>query len=553
MKQRRTLLIAASVVAATVLCLACAACSLLGWLAYRGKLPIGPAAGRTPESIAVPVNPGSAGELRLAGPEPVTLDPAVAQDNNSATYLVEIFSGLVTLDANLEVVPDLAERWDLSADGRTYTFHLRDNARFQDGRPVTAADVEYALERACSPELHSSTASIYLSDIVGVAARQQGEAGRISGLQVIDDHTLSLTIDAPKAYFLAKLTYPVAFVVDRKDVERGGDWYRRPNGTGPFRLASWESDRIVLERNPHYYGGAVRLERVSYMLSGGSPMAMYENGRLDIVDVGLFDIERVQDPDNPLNAELTVVPRLDVQYLGMNVEVEPFDDPLVRRAFAQALDRKRLANVVLKKTVLPAAGILPPGIPGYREDYAGLAYDPEAALEALRASRYRDAADLPEVVLHISGEGGGLPPSAEAIVAMLRDNLGVEVRVEMTPWARFLEDLNARRLGLYMLGWVADYPDAQDFMDILFHSQSAENHMAYSNPEVDRLLEKARVETNVDARLALYRQAEEAIVADAPWVPLWHSRDYVLVKPYVRGAVFSGATRPWLKDVYLER
>ncbi|MGQ9682962.1 MAG: peptide ABC transporter substrate-binding protein [Anaerolineae bacterium] len=552
MKQRRTFLIVISLVVAVVLCLACAGCGILGWFAYQGKLPIGQAIGRTPVSIAVPTSRPSTGELRLAGPEPVTLDPALAQDNNSATYLVEIYSGLVALDQNLQVVPDLAERWELSADGRTYTFYLRENARFQDGRIVTAADVEYSLDRACSPELHSNTASTYLFDIVGAAARQKGEAARISGLQVIDERTLSLTIDAPKAYFLSKLTYPVAFVVDRKDVERGRDWYRQPNGTGPFRLASWGSDRIVLERNPHYYNGAARLQRVSFVLSGGSPITMYENNQLDIVYVGLFDVERVQDPSNALSAELTVVPRLDVQYLGMNVEVPPFDDPLVRRAFAQALDRKRLANVVLKKTVLPAVGILPPGIPGYRQDFAGLAYDPEAALQSLRASRYRDAADLPEVVLHISGEGGQLPAPAEAIVAMLRESLGVEVRVEMTPWARFLDDLNRRRLGFYMLGWIADYPDAQDFMDILFHSQSAENHMAYSNPEVDRLLEKARVEADRDTRLVLYQQAEELVVMDAPWVPLWHSRDYVLVKPYVKGVVFTGATRPWLKDVYLE-
>jgi len=550
MKQRRELLVILLVLLAGTVSLGCVACGVTAWWANKsGLLSRGLATQQ--ETPRPPMPPGD--ELSLPGDEPATLDPALVQDANSAVYIVEIFSGLVTLDRNLEVVADLAERWEASQDGRTYTFELRRDAKFQDGRPVTAADVQYSLERACSPALASRAAPSYLADIEGAIAMMQGEANEISGLRVVDEYTLALTIDAPKAYFLAKLTYPTAFVVDRDNVAEGADWAEHPNGTGPFRLAQWDRQRVVLERNELYYGGVPALSRVTFVLSGGSPMTMYENGQLDVVQVGLADIERVQDPSNPLSRELTVVPRLDVQYLGMNVLVPPFDDVKVRQAFAQAIDRQRLANVVLKKTVVAAEGVLPPGLPGHRADFRGLAFNPDLALESLHVSTYKDAADLPEVVLHISGTGGTMPPTIEAIVAMLRTNLGVEVTVEQTPWQRFLEDLNERGYGFYSTGWIADFPDPQNFLDILFHSQSSDNHSAYANPEVDRLLEQARVEQDQAERLGLYQQAETLIVQDAVWVPLWHGRDYMLTKPYVKGAVYSASIRPWLRDVYLER
>ncbi len=550
MKQRRSLFIVAFLLVACLLSVVCSAGGLAALWAFRNG-QVARWLGAPRQTLPASARPG--GELSLAGDEPVTLDPALVQDAYSAEYVVELFSGLVTLDRYLEVTPDLAERWDVSPDGRTYTFHLRRDAEFQDGRPVTAADVQYSLERACSAALASPAAPSYLSDIEGARAMMEGQADHISGLRVADDHTLALTIDAPKAYFLAKLTYPTAFVVDRDNVAQGGNWTEHPNGTGPFRLAQRDQERIVLERNEHYYGGKAALQRVTFVLSGGSPMTMYENDQLDIVQVGLGDIERVQDTTNALSQQLTVVPREDVQYLGMNVQVPPFDDVKVRQAFAHAIDRQRLANVVLKKTAVAAEGILPPGMPGYRADFRGLAFDPELARQRLNGSKYKDAAALPEIVLYISGDGGTMPPTIDAITAMLRDNLGVEVKVQQTPWDRFLTDLNERRYGFYSSGWIADYPDPQNFIDILFCSQSHENHNAYKNPEVDRLLEQARVEQGRDQRLRLYQQAEDLIVQDAVWVPLWHGRDYMLTKPYVKGAVFSASVRPWLKDVYLER
>ncbi|MEJ2047497.1 MAG: ABC transporter substrate-binding protein, partial [Dehalococcoidia bacterium] len=177
--------------------------------------------------------PQGEGVLNLYGIDPHTLDPGVAGEATSHEYIMQIFSGLVRLDDNLEPVGDIAEKWDLSEDGRTYTFYLRKDVRFHDGRGVKAEDFKYSWERACAPATGSKTAPAYLGDIVGVDAVLRGEATEISGVRVIGDYTLEVTIDAPKSYFLYKMTYPTAFVVDRNNVSSGGEWWRQPNGTGP--------------------------------------------------------------------------------------------------------------------------------------------------------------------------------------------------------------------------------------------------------------------------------------------------------------------------------
>jgi ABC-type oligopeptide transport system substrate-binding subunit len=466
---------------------------------------------------------------------------------------MHLFSGLVALSGDLDLAPDLAERWEISSDGLVYTFYLMTDATFADGRPITAHDFIYSLERALRPETGSPVAVDYLGDIVGAADFAAGRADGVSGLVAIDEHTLQIEIDAPKAYFLSKLTYPTAFVVDREQIETDGDgWLRRPNGSGPFVLETLSRERIVLARNERYYGDAPALERVEFIISGGAPMTMYENGLLDVVDVPSFEIERVLDPYNPLYAEHQVNPDLSVQYLAFDVDTPPFDDPLVRRALAHAIDKERLAGMVLRGTAAPAKGILPPGMPAYNTELAGLAYDPQRARELLAESRYGAAGDLPDVVLVVSGTSGYMDRVTRAVVAMVEENLGIEMMVEQVEWSYFLRDMNERRYALFSSGWIADYPDAQNFLDLLFHSGSTQNRTGYANAEVDRLLEEARIESDVDARAALYAQAEEMIVYDAPWVPLTHGVTYTLVKPYVRGYSSSAGLYPWLKDVYLE-
>jgi len=497
--------------------------------------------------------------LNLPGGEPPTLDPALTQDATSASYIVEIFSGLVTLNRDLEVVPDIAESWDLSDDGTTYTFHLRDDVKFHDGKPVTAQDLKYSIERACDPSTGSVVADTYLGDIVGAQAKLRGEADEVSGVLVVDDYTLEIAIDSPKAYFLSKLTYPTAFVVDQENVEGPVQpWTDKPNGTGPFRLAEYQLGlRIVLERNETYYGTPKpALERVNFMLAGGLPMTMYETGELDAVPVGLADIERVSDPSNPLNKELSItLPTLSIFYIGFNVQKPPFDDQKVRQAFNYAIDKDKYVEVVWKKMQLKAEGILPPGMPGYNENLQGYPYYPEKARQLIAESRYGDVSNLPEITLNVSGGGGAAARQVAAIVEMYKQNLGVDIAIQQTEWATYLWDLRAHRYQMFGLtaGWIADYPDPQDFLDILFHSESRNNDMEYSNPAVDRLLEEARGEQDFEKRMEIYQQAEEMILADAPIVPLTHDADYWLTKPYVEGMIYPPAIIPKLKYVSISK
>ena len=493
--------------------------------------------------------------LALSGTLPPTLDPAVVQDSTSAEYVVHLFSGLVTLDSRLEIVPDLAERWEVLDGGRTYLFHLLPNATFQDGTPITAEDFVYSLERACSPETRSPVALSYLGDIVGAPAFARGEADHIAGLTAPSADALRIEIDAPKAYFLAKLTYPTAFVVDRGQIEREGDgWVRKPNGSGPFALDSVSRDLLVLVHNERYYGLRPSLARVEFLLNSGLPMTLYENDQLDIVGVSPSEVERVLDPDNPLNAEYRVASELSVNYLAFNLSMPPFDDAAVRRAFVHAIDTKKIADLVLNNTALPARGIVPPGLPDYDAAVAeDLSYNPELARRLLASSRYAAQGAMPDLVLATSGTSGYMPAVERAILGMIEENLGLEIRVEQVEWADFLRDLNEQRYQMYTSGWIADYPDPQNFLDMLFHSDSPQNHTGYGSQPVDLLLEQARVEADPTKRMALYRQAEDVIVRDAPWIPLTHSVSYALAKPYVEGFQPGASLYPWLKDISLNK
>ena len=488
--------------------------------------------------------------------DPPTLDPHKTSDTTSAFIIGEVFSGLVTLNTDLQIVPDIAERWDISDDGLVYTFHLLPEATFADGKPVTAQDFVYSLNRAADPELASPVSRTYLSDIVGVTEVLDGEATEITGVNAIDERTLEITIDAPKAYFLAKLTYPTAFVVDKANVEAGGDrWTDSPNSTGPFILKEYKiGEHLILERNDNFYREPAYIDQVMFNLAGGQAMALYENDEIDITGVGILDLERLQDPNEPLSKELKVVPpRLSVSYIGFNVEQPPFDDVHFRRALNFAIDKELIANEVYAGLIVPAYGILPPGFPGYTDGIEGLEYDEEAAKAELAMSKYADPATRPRIVLSVSGTGGDVGIGTQVILEMWENTLGVEVEIQQVEWATYLQDLNQRKFQIFSLGWQADYPDPQDFLDILFHTESETNHGAYSNSEVDAILEEARIERDGNKRVELYNTAEQMIVDDAAWVPLWYEGEsHVLIKPHIKDYRLLPMTIPKFRYVYFD-
>ena len=476
------------------------------------------------------------GTLNLYGIDPLTLDPAVSGEMTSHEYIVQLFSGLIRLDDNLEPVPDIAWKWRISGDGRTYTFSLRSGVRFHNGREVKAEDFKYSWQRACDPDTGSQTAATFLGDIVGAKEVLAGRAKEISGVKVIDDYTLQVTIDAAKSYFLFKLTYPTAFVVDRDNVESGGEWWRSPNGTGPFKLGQWDEDRLlVLDKNEHYYGEVPKIDSVVFHLWAGIPMNMYETGKIDVAGVYLSYIDRVADEAGTFYSELVIVPELSFFYIGFNCSQPPFDDINVRRAFTQAIDKDKLVSLVFRDMMQSADGILPPGIPGFNKELSGLNYDASMARELIKASKYGDVAELPPITITSVGRGGSISPALEAIIHEWRQNLGVEVKVRQLEPERFLYHLRQEKDEMYYIGWVADYPHPQDFLDILFRSGADNNYGEYSNPEVDALLELAGVEADNELSLELYQQAEQKLVEDAACLPLWFGRNYILVKPYVKG------------------
>ena len=506
------------------------------------------------ETAPSEVVPG--GVFRRLWADPPTLDPHLVTDTTSAGLVVELFSGLVALNTDLQLVPDIAERWDISEDGMVYTFYLRDNAKFHDGKPITAGDFKWSIERSANPDTASPVADTYLSDIIGLEAVLEGETTDISGIKVVDEHTLQIQIDAPKAYFLAKLTYPTAYVLDRENVEAGGrNWADTPNGTGPFKLKEYRiGERIILERNENYYREPAHLESVSMNLAGGQAMAMYENDEIDITGVGLFDLDRILDPSEELNKELVVAPPdFSISYVGFNASEPPFDDPKFRQALTHAVNKELIATEVLSDLVEPAYGILPPGFPGYNSELNGLGFDPELARQLLAESKYADAETRPRIVVTVPGTGGTIGLDLEVVIEMWKQQLGVEVEIQQVEWATYLQDLNQQKFQAYAgLGWEADYPDPQDFLDILFHTESSLNHGKYSNLELDEILEEARIEPDVNRRIELYHIAENLIVQDAPWLPLWYTGErYVLIKDYVEDYRVTPMIVPKLKEIKL--
>ena len=489
--------------------------------------------------------------------DPPTIDPHLTTDATSARIIVEVFGGLVTIDPNLDIVPDLAESWDISQDGRVYTFHLRPDAKFHDGKSVTAHDVIWSLERVTNPLTESPVADQYLGDIVGVKEKLAGEATSISGVRFVDEHTVELTIDEAKSYFLAKLTYPTGFVLDMENLEDDPrNWFRQPNGTGPFRLKEYVvGETLVLSRNENYHLGAPMLENVEFILSGGTSLLMYENDEIHVAGVGLADLDRLNDPSNELFAELKTAPAsFSVNYIGLNVNEPPLDDVKVRQALNLAIDKQEIATIVLGDLVEPADGILPPNFPGYSEGVSGYQFDPDRAMQLLQESKYgNDLENIPPITITTAGNfGANVSLDMEVVLQMWQRNLGITAEFQQTEYATFLKDLHKGRFQMFDIGWIADYPDPENFLDILFHSESTNNHTHYSNPEVDDLLMRARVETDSTLRYSLYNQAEQMILDDAPWVPLWFDGESkLLVKPNVHDYLLPPLIIPRYRYIYL--
>ncbi|MCC7087645.1 MAG: peptide ABC transporter substrate-binding protein [Chloroflexi bacterium] len=493
--------------------------------------------------------------LIVPGNDPNTvLDPIQVGDVSTSEYVVEIFGGLVTLDPELNVQPDIAQSWEVTNGGKTYTFKLRDDVVFHTGntRRVTAEDVKYSIERAADPVNASPTVRAYLGNIVGVRDRFENKASSVSGVKVIDERTIQIDLIEPSDFFLSELTYPVAFVVDREQIESNPrNWTQKPNGTGPFRLAEFKpAERIRIVKNDRYHLGAPKLDEVIFELGGGSLLTRYENDEIHIGGFPASLLDSVKDGSNKLAKEYRAVPNMAVFYFTLNPQQPPFDDPKVRQAFAMTLDRETINSVLLYDAYRVADGFLPPDMPGYTESVHSYEYNVARAKQLLSESRY--AGNMPRVVLTFSGSGAAPGDLLVAIQQGWQDALGVNIELQAIDTSAFLREQRRGTFQMHSDGWSADYPDPEDFLGKLFASDSTLNYTRYKNDEVDKLLLAARVETDRTKRYQMYAEAEQLIMDDAVVIPTFWPVDHVVVKPCVHGYPDVSMTVPKYRFVEIK-
>jgi oligopeptide transport system substrate-binding protein len=537
--------------------------AVLGWLS-----PLTTAANATPAAGSVIVieandrpsesNPTGRQELRLAGSilDPAPLDPALARDVNSAFMTRQVFRGLTRFDENLQPVPELAQRIEISPDGLTYRIQLRDDARFFDGSQITAEDVVFSLTRALNPETAVESGAplagpSYLGDIVGADELIRGEASELSGLRVIEDRTLEIDLKAPRATFLMKLASAPAAIVDPDDVARGGEWWRDPNASGPYVVDVWRpEDELQLYGNEHYVGGIPDLRRVTFRLgpSAANPFNLYQADEIDVASVPNQAIDRISDEESPLLPELDVSPVLSTTYIAFRTDVAPMDDPEIRRAVQLAFPRWKVAEILLSGRQETANGLIPPGTLGRNWPHTAPAQDLDGARAAIARSSYGSAENVPPIMIY-----GTSPYGSQALRDVLQRELGLTVEVLDVHWPQFNQGLSKKMFPAYELNWVADFPDPETFLWNLFASSSPDNYSEYSNPAFDALLDEAAATLDVDARAALYAKAEAVLLGDNAVLPLVHDVRYTLMKPWVKGLDITPLGMLYLENAWLER
>jgi oligopeptide transport system substrate-binding protein len=448
------------------------------------------------------------------------LDPALTTAS-SADYIGLLFSGLVRLTPDLKVEPDLAKSWDISPDGLVYTFHLYPKMQATVGVPLTAKDVKESWERAANPKTKSSTVLTYLGDILGVRERVENKAKEISGVKVIDDDTLQVTLDKPKPYFLAKLTYPTAYVYKVYQATDDPEWALRVHATGPYKLKDNQLDKyIIFERNP-YHPWQAAMPYITYDLQPKGPsLDLFKAGALDIAWPEAKDVLEIRKPEDPLHAQLHTTTSMCTGYLVIDPTKAPMDDPLVRKAFALATDRAAFVEKLTQNTAITAETIFPPAMPGYNADQTRLTFDLAAAKEALAQSKYKD--NLPKIVLTASGIASDQRDDVVALVDMWQKNLGIKVEVKYIEPKDFVETVRDQHENMVLGSWCADYPDPENFLGTLFGPDSTFNYASYKNSEVTALLDQAAVEQDPAKRIQLYQQAEKLLLEDVAIIPIYH-------------------------------
>jgi ABC-type transport system substrate-binding protein len=471
--------------------------------------------------------------------EPTSLDPVTATDPATLELTQNIYEGLVRFDEKNETVPCLAEKWDVGADGKEYTFHLRKGVRFHNGREFSSADVKWSFERALLPETKSPVAANYLAGIVGVDEVASGKTRELSGVKVVDPWTVVIRLKAPRAFFLGELAYNTGWIFCREAIEKTGGHIDETSaiGTGPFKLANYQHGaRATLARFDDYWGGRPKLARIErpIVIDPQTAHVMFENGEVDLCDISIDDY--VNDGKSPtLSSVRHLVPLPAVTYLAMGQAAQPaFRDKRVRLAFARAIDRDQIAQIAYRGVCARADGILPPGLPGHDPAFPHIPYDPAGAKRLLSEAGFPEGRGFPRLVLVYTQKSPELAAAAQIIRDNLKVNLGIEVDIQERESATFLADARAKRLPFHLNTWYADYLDPQNFLPTLLRTGASVNRVSYSNPRFDALCDQADRELDQKKRIALYQEADRLAMSEAPLLPLIYRSSAELVKPYVR-------------------
>jgi oligopeptide transport system substrate-binding protein len=505
---------------------------------------------------AAAAKPG--GTLRMVFvSDPPTLDPAHATDLTSSAVIRQVFDPLLELDDKLVPTPALAERWTVSADQRTYTFHLRRGASFHNGREVRAVDVKSSFERAARGKR-----PWVFEKLAGARDFIKGAATEIAGVRVVDEATIELRLERPFAPFLHLMAYDAASIVPREEADkRGAGFASHPIGTGAFRFVSWRrDDQVVLERFPEHFRGPAYLERVVFRVipAEATRFNEYVAGQLDVTDIPTGRCRAVQ-ADPKLKSDVAIWPTLGTSALRFNVERAPFTDARVRRAIAHAIDPTIIVERLLEGCVTPAAGIVPPVLSGWTATAKRLPLDRERARALLTEAGFAGGRGLGPIAYHYNTSDAN-QRVAELIQAQLKE-IGIGLELRRLDWAAHIKLVDDGSAGFFRQGWIADYPDPENFLTVLFHSRNVGapgNTSRYRNAAVDRLLDEADAMVLGPARMKRYQEAEQMILDDAVWISLYHYASRGLIKPYVKGLERSAqSTAPEflapLRKVWLER
>jgi oligopeptide transport system substrate-binding protein len=481
--------------------------------------------------------------LRGLGAEPDSLDPQKARSVEAQRVLRDICEGLTTLDRSGGVAPGIAASWQVSPDGKTYTFTLRHDARWSDGEPVVAADFVAGLRRLVDPATASQYAEVVnvidnASDIV--AGHKPPES---LGVFAPNPYTVVIRLRSPAPYLPALLAHPSTCPVNPVTLASDGDAYARPGNLpsdGAFVLSQWvPGSYIYLTRNRDYWNdAATRLDGVKYLISSdeNAELTLYRAGQLDITDV----IPRTQYDwiRSHLGDQLHITPELGVYFYGFNLQRPPFaHDAKLRRALAMAIDRRKLARLVLRTGELPAYGWVPPGVADYTPQspaWRSLSRAQRIA-EARRLyaeAGYSAARPLRFTLRYNTGEIHA--ELAIAIASMWREALGARVTLRAEEFSSLLQDINRGNVQMFRSSWIGDYNDAYTFAQY-FKSDFGINLTHYDNPAYDALLDRAAAEVDPARRRALLEQAESLMLRGQPVIPIYFYASKHLVKPRVTG------------------